>query len=112
MTVNRTSRDTASRTNPMHATAAGKEPTHDRAGGTTRSKRRASVAAQREDATVELAAVCADLEAAGILLPPPQFDAPPMDSAELERLEQEVYAWLDSLPVPLGLTGAVIEDRG
>lgn len=54
----------------------------------------------------------AALEAAGVLLPSPQFEDPPMTPAELERLEHEVYAWLDALPEPLALTEAVIEDRG
>jgi hypothetical protein len=58
-------------------------------------------------------AVCAALEAAGVLLPPPQFDDLPSDPTELEALIRKDEAWLlATFKEPLGLSEAVIEDRG
>ncbi len=54
-------------------------------------------------------AIDARLNAAGVLAPPPE-DAEMTDD-ELAALEAEVEAWLDSLPGPLGLSEAVLEDR-
>jgi hypothetical protein len=57
--------------------------------------------------------VRAALAAAGLLVPPPEFDDLPTDPAELEALEREDDAWLlATLTRPLGLSEAVIEDRG
>jgi hypothetical protein len=60
---------------------------------------------------VDAAAVRAALEAVGALAPP-EFDDLPSDPAEMERLEAELEAWLDTLSEPLSLSEAVIEDRG
>jgi hypothetical protein len=57
-------------------------------------------------------AVKARLSAAGLLVAPPATDDVPTDPAEIETLEQEYEAWVDSLPEPLGLTEAVLEERG
>jgi hypothetical protein len=112
MAVRKTPHDQASRQRKPRQPAAEQAPLASREGKARTRTRKAPDAADRASAPVDMAAVCAALEAAGVLLPPPQFDEPPMDPAELERLEQEVYAWLDSLPEPLGLSEAVIEDRG
>jgi hypothetical protein len=58
-------------------------------------------------------AVRAALAAAGLLFPPPEFDDLPTDPAVLEALEREDEAWLlATFTKPLGLSAAVIEDRG
>lgn len=54
--------------------------------------------------------VVEQLAAAG-LLAPKQFDPDLPTGEELRQLEAELYEWLDSLPGPLGLSEAVIEDR-
>lgn len=60
----------------------------------------------------ERAAVLAALEAAGLLLPPPEFDDLPTDPAELDALIRKDEAWLlATFKEPLGLSEAVIEDR-
>jgi len=65
------------------------------------------------DAPLDPAVVRAALAAAGLLVPPPEFDDLPMDPVELEALEREDEAWLlASFTRPLGLSEAVIEDRG
>jgi hypothetical protein len=52
----------------------------------------------------------AKLRAAGLLAPKP--DRPDLPTgAEAEALEAKLYAWLDSLPEPLGLSEAVLEER-
>ena len=51
------------------------------------------------------------LAAAGLLAPPLEDADLPTDPAEIEALEQEYEAWVDSLPEPLGLAEAVMEDR-
>lgn len=62
---------------------------------------------------LDRAAVRAALAAAGLLVPPPEFDDLPTDPAELEALEREDEAWLlATFTRPLGLSEAVIEDRG
>lgn len=47
---------------------------------------------------------------AGLLAPPPD-DVEPLTEEELEQLEREADEWLASLPEPLYLSEAVIEDR-
>jgi hypothetical protein len=54
--------------------------------------------------------VVAKLRAAGLLVPKP--DDPDLPTgAEAAALEAELYAWLDSLPEPLGLSEAVLKER-
>src|SRR5438105_659599 len=112
MAVRKTPHEPASRQRKVRQPAAEPSPPAGRGGTASGRARRARATVDHANVTVDMAAVCAALEASGVLLPPAQFDEPPMDPAELERLEQEVYTWLDSLPEPLGLTEAVIEDRG
>lgn len=64
-------------------------------------------------APLDPALVRAALSAAGLLVPPPEFDDLPTDPAELEALEREDEArLLATFTRPLGLSEAVIEDRG
>jgi uncharacterized membrane protein YccC len=62
-----------------------------------------------DDASDLQRAIVARLAEAGLLVPPPDDDAPMGE--ELEHLEREYEEWLDSLPGPLGLGEAVLEDR-
>ena len=49
---------------------------------------------------------------AGLLVPwPDDDDEEPLSDDELAALEEEHEAWLKTLPEPLGLSEAVIEDR-
>jgi hypothetical protein len=57
----------------------------------------------------EEASIESILTAAGLLVPPEEGDVPSED--ELEKLEQEYEAWLDTLTEPLGLSEAILEDR-
>src|SRR5438067_2096977 len=56
------------------------------------------------------ASVVDKLEAAGLLLPPPEELDLPLGK-EAEELEAELAAWLETQTEPLGLSQAVIEDR-
>jgi hypothetical protein len=64
-------------------------------------------------APLDPAEVRAALAAVGLLVPLPEFDDLPTDPAEREALERDDEAWLlATFTKPLGLSEAVIEDRG
>src|SRR5436190_23054423 len=56
------------------------------------------------------ASVLDRLEAAGVLLPPPEESDLP-SGKEAAELEAELEAWLETQMEPLGLSQAVMEDR-
>ena len=104
--------DSASRQRKPPHLAAGEPPITGREGKVRTRTHQAPDAADRAGTPVDAAAVREAPEAVGALVPFPESDDLPVSPAELEQLEQEIYARLDSLPEPLGLTEAVIEDRG
>lgn len=85
-------------------------------GGTARATWNCAALPATEQMTggpIEPAAVRAALAAAGALVPPPAFDDLPSDPAASEALEREDEAWLlATITRPLGLSKAVLADRG
>lgn len=59
----------------------------------------------------EEASIESILTAAGLLEPVPEEDDLPLGT-DIEALEREYEAWLDTLTEPLGLSEAILEDRG
>jgi hypothetical protein len=113
MAVRKTPHDPASRQRKPRQPAAEQAPLAGPPGKARTRARKTPAAADRASAPVDMAAVCAALEAAGVLLPPPQFDDLPSDPAEMEALIRKDEAWLlATFKEPLGLSEAVIEDRG